>query len=272
MSEQAEASLRFDLDTRQLASEYDICSDYQYDVGLSLIEAVRISPRDRVLDVGAGTGRLASYIADSVTREGLVLGIDPLKNRIDVARNIIASNLEFSVGNAHDLSRFSSDYFDVVLLNCVFHWLQDHTQALREIARVLKPGGLLGISTPSRNRSFSPFDIKRTVLSGENYRNYSRDMSEPVKMFTANEMSDLLNSSGFICRTISALPTTIKGQNSEDVMKLVQASSFGNYLEHLPENLRTAASEEIQQSFDRLRTDSGIPLELEMLVIVSVKN
>jgi len=65
-----------------------------------------------------------------------------------------------------DLSEFSDASFDVVYLNSVFHWVKDKSRALREISRVLKPSGRLGISCQDPTRPLEAWHFISQALSG----------------------------------------------------------------------------------------------------------
>jgi ubiquinone/menaquinone biosynthesis C-methylase UbiE len=54
------------------------------------------------------------------------------------------ADIEFQVGDAHDLSQFSNDYFDAARSAAVFHVLKSPEKAVKEMARIVKPGGRVG--------------------------------------------------------------------------------------------------------------------------------
>lgn len=58
--------IRLDLDTTELAAAYDVVGHRQLSHGKLLIADLAIKPDDHVLDLGAGTGLLAAYVADTV--------------------------------------------------------------------------------------------------------------------------------------------------------------------------------------------------------------
>ena len=118
-------------DTRQLAETYDRMSDSQLESGKRLVERLGVAAGDRVLDVGCGTGRLARWIAERVGPKGSVVGIDPLPDRVAIAR-AHGDGITFEVGQAEDLGAFGEGSFDVVCLSAVFHWIEDKPKALRE--------------------------------------------------------------------------------------------------------------------------------------------
>jgi len=133
-------------DNADLAETYDRLSDSQFEAGRRLVEGLGLKAGDRVLDVGCGTGRLSHFIGERLGAEGRVVGIDPLPDRVAIAR---ARNpgVRFEVGHAEDLSAFEDESFDAVCLSAVFHWIGDKPKALREMRRVLCPGGLVGATT-----------------------------------------------------------------------------------------------------------------------------
>lgn len=99
----------------------------------------------RVLDVGSGPGTISIDLARRV-RPGSVVGIDASPDVVDRANGLAASegvsNVGFRVGDAYALD-FDDDTFDVVHAHQVMQHLGRPVDAMREIRRVLKPGGVL---------------------------------------------------------------------------------------------------------------------------------
>jgi ubiquinone/menaquinone biosynthesis C-methylase UbiE len=106
----------------------------------------------RVLDLGAGFGSLALYFAHLGAE---VVAVDPNERRMRVALAVATRRgLALSVVPAHAQSLpFADADFDLVLANnslCYIVREQEHEQALREIHRVLKPGGWVAMRNPNR--------------------------------------------------------------------------------------------------------------------------
>jgi len=103
----------------------------------------------RVLDLGCGAGRTAPYLA---TYASEYLGIDFAKPMVEIARERFP-HFRFEVGDATDLGRHAAGSFDVVVfsfngIDYVGH--DDRLAALREIRRVLSPGGMFFFSSHNR--------------------------------------------------------------------------------------------------------------------------
>lgn len=102
----------------------------------------------RVLDVGCGPGSLARHLA----RDGhTVTGIDADPMMIDRAQELAADRpgrLSFEVGNVEQL-RFDNETFDAALATNVIFLLADPLVGLKEMARVVRPGGIVAMLNPS---------------------------------------------------------------------------------------------------------------------------
>jgi ubiquinone/menaquinone biosynthesis C-methylase UbiE len=253
-------------DTPALAQHYERVSvDRQFKVGQQLVERLRLAPGERVLDVGCGTGLLAAYAARSVGPSGSVLGIDPLPLRIRIAQSKAQPNLAFRVGDAYELGAFESDSFDVVYLNAVLHWLPQKLRPLVNFHRLLKPGGRLGINTASKDH---PNRIQQ-VLSREPYRRYP-EAGIPHRV-NAEQLRSLLETSGFEIESLHVEPSIHHHESVDAALEHMHASAFGNFLTHLPSDLRELAHQELIAELEQLRTPDGIRHEGGRLLAVAIK-
>jgi ubiquinone/menaquinone biosynthesis C-methylase UbiE len=113
-----------------------------------------LAPGDRVLDLGCGEGRhvIAASLQPGVEAVGVDLCLDDLITTRDKYRELsdyADSTAVFALASANALALpFADDSFDRVICSEVLEHIPDYRGALREIERVLKPGGLFCASVP----------------------------------------------------------------------------------------------------------------------------
>ena len=102
----SEPGIGLNRDTPELAAAYDRTSLYQFENGKQLVSALNISDGERVLDIGAGTGHLAAYVANIVGPSGWVVGVDPLRPRIEITQSKASCSFEARIDRVEDFSEF----------------------------------------------------------------------------------------------------------------------------------------------------------------------
>ncbi len=137
-----------------MSEDYSILEGYNADADLGLgcglpTQFAQIKKGDVVIDLGSGAGNDA-FIARSKTGEaGKVIGIDFTPAMIDKARTnaekLAFHNVEFRQGDIEKIP-VTANTADVVVSNCVLNLVPNKDAVIKEIFRVLKPGGHFSIS------------------------------------------------------------------------------------------------------------------------------
>jgi ubiquinone/menaquinone biosynthesis C-methylase UbiE len=109
-----------------------------------LIAKARVGPGMRVVDVACGTGVLAIEAGKATGPGGSVVGVDLNPGMLMVARTKDPS-IDWREASAEALP-FDSDEFDAALCQFGLMFFQDRNAAIREMLRVLRPGGRLAIA------------------------------------------------------------------------------------------------------------------------------
>ncbi len=137
----SDTTLRFSDDAAdQLISVYvtpDMCAQRE-----EVIRLLQLEPGEKVLDIGSGPGLLASAMAELTGPSGEVCGVDISSELLQLAaeRYRHVHHLKFLHADASSLP-FPDACFDAVVVTQVLEYLQDVRSALREMHRVLRPGG-----------------------------------------------------------------------------------------------------------------------------------
>lgn len=250
-------------------------SDHQFKKGVTLIEMMKIKAGDTVLDVGCGTGRQAIHVSDIIGPTGKLSGLDPSSYRIEIAtdkaKDHTSQNLSFAVGRAEDLSGFSDGEFDHVYFCSSFHWVDDKDTALKEVYRVLKPGGSVGMTTLDRNNPSTREDIKRKLASKYPFLEQVKGDEDGMKRVTKDELQALFDRAGFVGASIDLRSIRKEFRTPEEFLEFGRANSYGRLLEHLPADIREQVWSDITEELKKKMTPTGRDLQSNTLFAIAQK-
>jgi ubiquinone/menaquinone biosynthesis C-methylase UbiE len=150
-----------------------------------LVPTFNLKPGQRVLDVGTGTGILISYLLKAVGPTGHITAVDYAEKMIEKCKAKYANipNVSVAIQQAENLD-LPPESFDAVTCFGLFPHLENKEAALKQLNRVLKPGGKLIIAH---------------ALSSEEIKAHHRNTSVVAQdvLPDAAEMRQLLNQAGF---------------------------------------------------------------------------
>lgn len=125
------------------------------------IAVADLRPGETVLDLGSGGGIDVLLSARRVGPTGFAYGLDMTDEMLELARRNAAeagaTNVEFRKGEIESIPHADASV-DVVISNCVINLSADKATVLGEIARVLRPGGRIGISDVVADDTLAPAD------------------------------------------------------------------------------------------------------------------
>lgn len=177
------------------AGQYDSLATVQKKVTDRFIEllANSISPPKRLLDIGAGTGRLLEKVSRIFPDTDLV-GVDLAFGMAKVARNRLEqiSRASLVCSDAESLP-FREGSFDNVVSTSTYQWITPLEEAFAEVHRVLKPSGRF---------YFALFGEKTLFELKESHRNAAIEADRPAadrthRFATAGEVLSVMTGAGF---------------------------------------------------------------------------
>ncbi len=215
---------------------YDNKHGFVAEYGKSLLQFVPQDPKQRILDIGCGTGTLTQELSKLCR---YVLGTDSSAEMIERAKKQYP-HLDFQVTDA--LALPWQGEWDVVFSNAVFHWIADHDLLLSNIRRALKPGGYLVCEFGA----FGNISVIETAFSliveelGYPYRS-------KFNFTTVQQFGTLLEKNGFAIEQLYDYDRPTPLQDGSAGLENWARQFFAAELEAIPARLHPELFERLQQ-------------------------
>jgi len=223
-----------------------------------LLEMAPCAAGEVVLDVATGPGTVARQAALLVGPDGRVTGVDISAAMLGVGRGWPAETgaapIEYVESSGSSLP-LEDQTFDVAYCQQGLQHMSDPHTALREIRRVLKPGGRIGVALWTR----SPFGIFRDVVAreggsdeGPQPSGFGRDAAQLAEAIRAAGFSDV--------QVQEREMTSVLEGGVPQAIEVAQATSGGAVLARLPEAKRQAIVRALGESLEKLLVDGVVKL------------
>lgn len=243
----------------------------------TMLEMAGISEGHRVLDVAAGAGEQSITTAKKVGATGYVLATDISSNILGFAQQMAKqaglNNIETQVMDGENLT-IPDATFDAVISRVGLIYFPDQQRALREMLRVLKPGGKVAAiiySTPDKNKFFSiPVSIIRNraklppPLPGQ---------PGPFSLGAEGVIEKTFMQAGFINVKSVLVDSPLHLPFAKDCVQF-ERESFGalhQMMSVLSDTEKQTVWEEIEQELKKFETEKGFVGPCEMVVAVGEK-
>jgi ubiquinone/menaquinone biosynthesis C-methylase UbiE len=242
-----------------------------------MIRMADISKGQHVLDIAAGAGGQSVAVAKAVGQTGYVLATDISPNILSFARRMACEaklyNIETRAMDGENLE-CKDESFDAVISRVGLIYFPDQLKALREMWRVLKPGGKIAhivYSTADKNAFFSiPVSIIRNraklppPLPGQ---------PGPFSLGADGAILKLFSEAGFKNNRSIRIDSPVHMASAKQCVQF-EKDSFGalhQMMQKLTEDEKLSVWNEIEQQLKAFETDRGFTGPCEMIVAVGEK-
>lgn len=234
-------------------------------VATDLIRLAALRPGERVLDVACGTGIIARRASEQVGATGTVAGLDVNPGMLAVARSVTAGMpIEWYEASAEAMP-LPDGSFDVVLCQMGLQFMRDKQAVVREMRRVLAPGGRVVLNVPGPIPRL--FSIMAEGLARHIGAEAEGFMKQVFSLHDTAEIQKLFNGAGFHDISIQSETKTLRLPAPEEFLwQYLLSTPVAGGLAKVDEERRTSLEEEVVAKWQEFVEDGALVLQVRIVL------
>jgi ubiquinone/menaquinone biosynthesis C-methylase UbiE len=240
-------------------------------VAAELVAAADLRPGERVLDVACGTGIVTRLAAERVGPDGSVAGLDPNPAMLAVAGESFSAEPPPTWHQAHaENMPLEDERYEVVLCGMGLQFFSDRAAGLREIHRVLAPGGRLVANVPGPTPP--PLRAMADALTRHVSPESAGFVNAVFSLHDIEEVRALAEEAGFSRVEVRSEETALElGAPGEFLWNYVHSTPLAAPVAKLDAERRAALEREFVDTCTPLLTDGVLRGAVRMTTVVAVK-
>jgi SAM-dependent methyltransferase len=231
-------------------------------------DAAGITMGDRVLDIGCGTGVLAREALGRAGQEGRVVGLDLNEGMLSVAART-EPKIEWRPGDAAAVP-FEDVSFDVVVSQFALMYFPDRVAALREMWRVLAPGGRLAIAAWAPIDRAPGFQILVDIAVRQSGREAANVLAAPFVLGDHAELAKLFVNSGIPAADVALHEGSIRFPSVAEFIRIeVKGSPLADLVSD--DAMRSLAAESADALAEFVTASGEIVMPMDAHIVTASK-
>jgi ubiquinone/menaquinone biosynthesis C-methylase UbiE len=232
-----------------------------------LVRIAALSPGERVLDVACGTGVVTRLAGQRVGDSGSVAGLDVNPGMLAVARSAASPKLAIDwYETSAEAIPLPDGAFDVALCQMGLQFIPNKLGALREMRRVLAPGGRLVLNLPGPTPSL--FAAMADALGKHISPQAASFVHIVFSLHDEQELRELMKGAGFHEVDVQTTRTTLTLPPAKEFLwQYVSSTPLANLVAKASDESRAALEEEVGNKWRNFTSDGTLTCDVPMTTV-----
>ena len=196
-----------------------------------VLDRLRLSGDETVLDAGCGSGRVTRILLDRLPR-GHVIAVDSSAEMVVKARAELGEDADVRASDLVELRLAPGEQVDAVFSNAVFHWVADHGALFVALAETLRPGGRLSAQCGGAGNVHALQALADATIDDAGLRDRFDGWTRPWNFQEADATAQRLRAAGFADVECWLHPRRVEPEHPREFLEAV---CLGPYLARLDE-------------------------------------